>query len=57
MVGILDKIPGVPAAWVKADNPEVLFSFIAGFVVYFLLAKAGLRPPVVSLEVLSTSAA
>jgi cytosine permease len=57
VVGILDKIPGVPAAWVKADNPEVLFSFIAGFVVYFLLAKAGLRPPVVSLEVLSTSAA
>jgi cytosine permease len=56
LVGILDKIPGAPAAWVKADNPEVLFSFIAGFVVYFLLAKAGWRPPVVQLEVLSTSA-
>jgi cytosine permease len=57
VVGILDKIPGVPAAWVKADNPEVLFSFIAGFAVYFLLGKAGLRPPVVELEVLSSSAA
>ena len=57
VVGILDKIPGVPAAWEKADNPEVLFSFIAGFVVYFLLAKAGLRPAVVPLEALSTNAA
>jgi cytosine permease len=47
IVGILDKVPGVPAAWRKADNPDVLFSFIIGFVVYFLLAKAGLRPPVV----------
>jgi cytosine permease len=57
VVGILDKIPGVPTAWVKADNPEVLFSFLAGFVVYFLLAKAGLRPPLVQLEMLATSAA
>ncbi len=57
VVGILDKIPGVPAAWVKADNPSVLFSFIVGFVAYFLLAKAGLRPPVVRLEALPTSAA
>ena len=57
LVGILDKIPGAPAAWVKADNPQVLFSFIAGFVVYFLLAKAGLRPPVVMLEALSANGA
>ena len=57
VVGILDRIPGIPAAWVKADDPEVLFSLIAGFVVYFLLAKAGLRPPIVQLEVLSTTAA
>jgi cytosine permease len=47
-VGILDKIPGLPTAWVKADNPDVLFSFFVGFVVYFLLAKAGVRPPVIS---------
>jgi cytosine permease len=57
LVGILDRIPGVPAAWVKADNPEVLFSFLVGFVVYFLLAKAGLRPPVVPRQAQSTRAA
>ncbi len=50
LVGILDRIPGAPSAWVKADRPAVLFSFVAGFVVYFVLSKAGLRPPVVPLE-------
>ncbi|MGH7248224.1 MAG: cytosine permease, partial [Pseudomonadota bacterium] len=50
VVGILDKIPRAPANWVNADRPAVLFSFIAGFVVYFAFAKAGLRPPVVELE-------
>ncbi len=48
LVGVLDHIPGVPAAWVKADNPDVLFSFLVGFAVYFLLAKAGVRPPAVA---------
>jgi hypothetical protein len=32
------------------NRPAVLFSFIAGFLIYWLLAKAGLRPPVVPLE-------
>ncbi len=49
LVGILDHIPGVPAAWVKADRPALLFSFIVGFVVYFLLSHAGLRPAVIPL--------
>ncbi|HEV2494631.1 MAG TPA: cytosine permease [Terriglobia bacterium] len=49
-IGILDKIPGVPTALISADRPAVLWSFIVGFVVYFALAKAGLRPPVVQLE-------
>src|SRR3989449_8095870 len=40
-VGILDRIPGVPAALLKADRPAVLFSFIVGFVVYILLAEIG----------------
>jgi cytosine permease len=46
LVGIPEHIPGLPAAWVKADNPSGLYSFIVGFVVYFVLAKAGLQSPV-----------
>ena len=53
-VGILDRIPGVPAALLKADRPAVLFSFIVGFVVYILLA--GLRPPVIELKEQATGA-
>ena len=49
-IGILDKIPGAPEGVVKALRPEVLSSFFAGFIVYFLLAKMGLEPPVVTLE-------
>jgi cytosine permease len=45
-VGIPDHIPGLPSAWVKADNPAVLYSFGVGFVVYFVLAKLGLRSAV-----------
>jgi cytosine permease len=44
LVGIPALIPGLPAAWVKADNPAVLYSFGVGFLVYFALAKAGLQP-------------
>jgi purine-cytosine permease-like protein len=44
VVGILGSIPGVPASWVKADRPAVLFSFIVGFVVYLILAKTGALP-------------
>lgn len=48
LVGIPDHIYGLPAAWVKADNPAVLYSFGAGFIVYFVLAKAGLRSSVIN---------
>ncbi len=44
LVGIPNHVPGMPAAWVRADNPSVLYSFVAGFLVYLLLAKTGLRP-------------
>ncbi len=50
VAGILDRIPGIPKALVNADQPAVLFSFIFGFLVYWLLAKVGMLPPVVSLE-------
>ncbi len=48
LVGIPDHIPGLPAAWVKADNPSALYSFVVGFVVYAALSYLGLRPPVAS---------
>lgn len=48
IIGIPDHIPGIPAAWVKADNPAVLYSFGAGFLVYLILSTAGLRPAVVA---------
>jgi cytosine permease len=50
IVGIPDHIPGVPAAWIKADNPSVLFSFGAGFVAYLIFAKLGLQSPVMPEE-------
>jgi cytosine permease len=49
-VGILSYVPGVPASWVRSDRPAVLFSFLLGFAVYWVLSKAGLRPPVVPME-------
>ncbi len=54
LVGIPAAIPGLPAAWVKADNPSGLYSFFVGFIVYYLLAKLGLRPPVVDAETHTT---
>jgi cytosine permease len=47
LVGVPDHIPGLPAAWLRADNPAVLFSFAVGFVVYWALAAAGLRPGII----------
>ena len=47
IVGILNHIPGVPAGLVAADHPAPLYAFVVGFVVYWALAKAGLRPPVI----------
>lgn len=47
-IGFLVGIPaqiGLPASWVRADNPSVLYSFVVGFIVYLILAKLGLRPP------------
>ncbi|MEO6910501.1 MAG: cytosine permease [Edaphobacter sp.] len=53
LVGIPEHIPGIPAAWVKADNPSGLYSFIVGFLVYIALAKVGMRPAVVKEEIQS----
>jgi len=56
LVGIPEHIPGLPASWVHADNPSGLYSLIVGFIVYIVLAKAGLRSPIVKgQEALSTA--
>ena len=47
LVGIPEHIPGLPASLLKADNPASLYSFFVGFIIYLVLAKAGMRPPVV----------
>jgi cytosine permease len=47
LVGMPEHIPGLPAALVKADNPSELYAFACGFLVYIILAKLGLRPPLV----------
>jgi cytosine permease len=45
LTGIPEHLPGLPAAWVKADNPAGLYSFAVGFVVYLLLALSGMLSP------------
>ena len=48
LVGIADHIPGLPPTWVNADRPAPLTSFVVGFLLYFVLSKARLQPPVVA---------
>jgi len=50
LVGIPEHIPGLPAGLVKADNPSELYAFASGFLIYLVLAKVGLRPPVVDMK-------
>jgi cytosine permease len=48
LTGIPDHLPGIPAAWVKADNPAALYSLAVGFFVYLLLARLRMLPPVLT---------
>jgi len=48
-IGILPNLPVSPELKTYAQ-PAVLYSFLAGFAVYALLAKAGLEPRTVELE-------
>jgi cytosine permease len=50
LVGVPALVPGLPAAVVKADNPSCLYSFAVGFLVYLVLARLGVRPPVIATE-------
>lgn len=47
-VGILPFLP-IPAEMKPYTVPAVLYSFVTGFVVYAVLAKAGLQPKVVAM--------
>lgn len=49
-VGILNRIPGVPAELIRLDRPAALYSFVVAFVIYYGMAKARLVPPVVALN-------
>jgi cytosine permease len=48
VVGILPFLP-LSAEMKTYVQPAVLYSFVTGFVVYALLAKAGLQPKVVEM--------
>ena len=47
LVGVPEHIPGLPASLLKADDPASLYSFVVGFIIYLVLANAGMRPPIV----------
>jgi cytosine permease len=49
LVGILPFLP-VPADVQRMAQPAVVYSFITGFVVYIVLAKAGLQPRTVEMR-------
>jgi cytosine permease len=48
LVGILPFLP-LPADVKAYTEPAVLYSFIVGFVVYYVLAKAGMQPKTVAM--------
>lgn len=37
LIGVADKIPGIPTNWVKVDNPTSIYSFVVAFTIYLLL--------------------
>jgi cytosine permease len=56
IVGILPFLP-LPADVVPYTQPAVLYSFIVGFIVYTVLAKAGMEPKTVAMPAGNTAAA
>jgi cytosine permease len=55
IVGILPRL--LPADTAPYAEPAPLYAFIAGFVVYYALAKAGLQPKTVEMPVSAAKAA
>lgn len=57
VIGILPQIGSAPA-WIKTyDQPATLYSLIAGFVVYIVIAKAGGEPKTVEMPAAKAEAA
>lgn len=56
VIGILPLIGSVPATIKTYDQPAALYSMIAGFVVYIVVAKLGGEPETVSLALASAEA-
>lgn len=44
----------IPAAWIKIDNPAVLYSFGTSFLVYLLLARLGLQANTINPDPIQT---
>ncbi len=55
LTGIPERIPGVPATWVRVDNPSALYSFAVGFSIYLILAKSGALPPLVEVKMFAAT--
>jgi len=49
VIGILPLLGSVPASIKTYDQPAALFSMVAGFIVYIVVAKAGSEPKTVAL--------
>jgi cytosine permease len=43
-IGEMPRLNLGPASWVQNDHPAILYAFIAAFVIYWALAKAGALP-------------
>ena len=56
VVGILPFLP-VPGDVKTYTQPAVVYSFVAGFIVYAILAKAGLEPATVPVPLLQPAPA
>ncbi|HTP31360.1 MAG TPA: hypothetical protein VMJ75_04250, partial [Candidatus Acidoferrales bacterium] len=48
VVGILPFLP-LPADVMPYTQPAVVYSFVVGFVLYWVLAKAGMQPKTVPM--------
>jgi cytosine permease len=53
LTGIPERIPGLPATWVRADNPSALYSFAVGFFVYLILARLRMLSPLIDAKLLA----
>ncbi|HEY7838532.1 MAG TPA: cytosine permease [Terriglobales bacterium] len=56
-IGDMGRLGMGPASWQQVDHPSILYAFIAAFAVYWVLARAGVRPAVVAASELEAMTA